>query len=694
MSFEKKLHPQKNLSTKNESSTAQSNSLQSIGFESSSYSQILFYLLAALLFIAPLLAPTSLSNIHYKGAIYSAPAAPDFYKAWWLFCSELVLLALLFFCLNRSKAGFKLDVVTWSWIAFLGWCSLSLLWVFHLNLAMISIFRWWQAGLLLPLVQHILNTPQDVEKLLWWKLWAGCAIALIGILQYFDLASLNLASGKKLEITQAVSPASTFGNRNMAWDYLIFLLPLTWFFFIKEKKLLKSLLPLGILAFFLVYAYFAQNKATYVSIGLEFGLIALFHLVYFFKKDSPFDLAIQHKVVLGISLGAVLLVIILNIFGFMDIGSRIFKSNLFNSNYYSFSNDSFTSFTARIMSIYNSLMMIWDNFFFGVGFGNWTVYYTFYSGNNLIPLDNYVSTNTTILYKQAHNEFLQLLAETGIIGGLLGLVVGIVFFSMAVKLIKANKHIFLAYPMLIGLIGSFPNMAASFPLRISMAMTLIVLFTGALSVLLRYEAIQLFKAEKKFNFKLPINTKILLVIIAACLALSYQVSNTYSRWIEAHKFRNVGAGLTLSKNVDKAIVTLKKSLELVPEDPDDAIYILGNLYLHKKQFALAEKYYLMGLNSVLPYHPYMVNQLGLLYIQTKQYDKALKHYEKYAKLMPMQDAYWIFYGNMLAIFSRNNEAVTAYEKALEVNPQTSYREKLKQVLNAHYKRNKIDKHIE
>ena len=685
----KKLHSQKSeqISSKNHAE-------QFIESGSNTYSQILFYLLAALLFIAPLLAPTSLSHIDYKGAVYSAPAAPDFYKAWWLFCGELLLVAVLFFFLHRQKQEFKLDIVTWSWIGFLGWCSITLLWASHLNLAMISIFRWWQAGLLLPLLQNILKTPKDIEKLLWWKLAAGLVVAVIGILQYFDLASFMLTSGKKLEITQAVGPASTFGNRNMAWDYLIFLVPLTWFFFIKEQKLLKSLLPLGILAVFVAYAYFAQNKATYVSIGMQFGLIGLIHLVYFFRKDSPFPLAIQHKAVLGASLGLILLVILLNIFGLMDIGTRFFNSSLFNPDYYSFTNDRFTTFTARIMSIYNSLMMIWDNFFLGVGFGNWTVHYTFYSGNNLIPLDNYVSTNTTILYKQAHNEFLQLLAETGIIGGILALVVALLFFSMAWQLIKAKKHLYFAYPMVFGLIGSFPNMAASFPLRISMAMTLIVLFMGCLAVLLRYEGMKISRFEDKFKLNRPVNLPSMLAILALCAAMAYQINNTYARWVEGHKFRNVGAGLTLSKNVDKAIVTLKKSLELVPEDPDDALYIIGNLYLHKKQFALAEKYYLRGLSSVLPYHPYMVNQLGLLYIQTKQYQKALAHYEKYAKLMPKQDAYWIFYGNMLAIFSRNDEAVVAYEKALEVNPQTSYRDKLKQVLNAHYQRHKIDKHIE
>lgn len=66
-----------------------------------------------------------------------------------------------------------------------------------------------------------------------------------------------------------------------------------------------------------------------------------------------------------------------------------------------------------------------------------------------------------------------------------------------------------------------------------------------------------------------------------------------------------------------------------------------------------------------------INYLGYLSIEKNKLNEALAFFESNVKLHPTSTNSWDSYGECLMLLEKRQEAIRAYEKAIELNPKNN-----------------------
>lgn len=191
----------------------------------------------------------------------------------------------------------------------------------------------------------------------------------------------------------------TFGQPNWLASYIIGALPIIFFLRDQYKKHLPIIWEI-ILVLATVTVWFTKSKSGLG--GLILVLTTLF-LLFIYKKSPQLQKTLQHRLVLPL---LTILVILGSIGGSFLLHQRTI--NDLNSLDLSQGTDSFS-----IRSIvWDGAVKVWQRYpIFGSGPA--TFAYSFYLDR---PTEHNLVSEWDFLYNKAHNEFLNYLAETGIIG--------------------------------------------------------------------------------------------------------------------------------------------------------------------------------------------------------------------------------------------------------------------------------------
>jgi len=322
---------------------------------------------------------------------------------------------LLFFWRHLGKPTMLVwHGVLWLPLALAGYAVGSMAWS-HAYLAGVEAIRWFLFSLILWLC---LNTRlADLEKRLPWGIHLGVTLASAWTVMQF-LNDFNL-------FPQGPNPASTFVNRNFFAEFSISAMPYSVYLLLKSRS--------NRLAFALA-ASIGMNLAALMMTGTRSALIALLVLapllllLYFRSRKQLKKLHWnRRKAVLA---GAIVLGITL-VFGLMSTGNPKLISEFGPVNAIvratgramsMMQTDEYTtgSFSIRSAMWFATGRMIAANPVTGVGAGAWEVQAPLYQrAGTQLETDFY-----------AHNEFLQLLAEYGVLGWLfLGLLFAYLVYS-------------------------------------------------------------------------------------------------------------------------------------------------------------------------------------------------------------------------------------------------------------------------
>ncbi len=644
------------------------------------YKQILMFLLMSLVAFAPVLAPMYLTA--------TGPVAPDYYKASFL-QSGAVFIAGLYF-LQKNSCTLELSLISKLIIAFLSWTVLSLLWVFHFHLAILDLSKFLVAGLVFILFDNVIKNREQVHIILIAILSTSFLLSLVGIAQHFNLIDIFL---------QAVPPAATFGNRNMAMDAMAPIFPLCFAFFIRYRYSWVTMTTTIVAALMFSYNFYAQNRTGWISIALTM-ILWIIAILYLRKKGNTLGYFSSEQK-MGIFVFIVLISVSTQLSpnGFLFFGD-VLEDRLGNIN---ISADAYDSAGERVAILLNSLWMLKENFLAGVGFGNWTVFYPQAVGNNIVPpVMEAGNPSSTILFRQAHNEYIQVITEVGLIGALLILFIIVAFFVSIFKLFKnyaKDEDAIIWAGMLIGIISLGIHAAASFPFRVSTPIITLFTYLACFNFYIKNlnvntaDSTEIFGDKSSLNSEVASdrgifskllawvvsNNKIIInrLYIKVFLAILFLASSgfilyKYSVFMHAHKLRNIGAGLTTSGRIDDAVRYIEESLRLNPSDPDDAFYVLANLYRSQGRIDLAIETYNKAFATSLPYHPYMVIQLAQAHLQKQDIKEAEDTLLKFIERMPKQSGYYTLLARIYAATGRNDDAIEIYEKSIEVSPKSKF----------------------
>jgi len=276
------------------------------------------------------------------------------------------------------------------------------------------------------------------------------AIAIVQSLmilgQFFELTATDM----KLDLA-ILELKGNAGNKNFMATSLLLKLPFL-LFLLHKKGMLINILGFGglfvtILAFFII-----NSRSTMLGFGLEI-FVYLCGLTYFYFKEKEKSMVWRFITIVAI--------LTLSI-----VTSQTMFSNLKPAN----SENEYGGVAERIQTISfteegsNGRVVLWKgaadfiskNPMLGGGFGNWKIH--------SIPYENLGGFGAM---KHAHNDYLEVTADTGVIGGLLYISFFILLawaaFRIVTKLVVDKEVKIIALILLMSLVGYMVDSSFNFP---------------------------------------------------------------------------------------------------------------------------------------------------------------------------------------------------------------------------------------
>ncbi len=475
-------------------------------------------------------------------------------------------------------------------------------------------FPQWQRALfslgIFIVAVNIIN-ERNLKGLLYIWFASSFLVIIYGLIQYFGLAIGDFYIPKQRPIF------STFGNPNFFSSYLVVSFPVFLGFFLQEKRkntlLIYSLLSIAALMF------------TYSRGGI-LGFLFSIILFLIFQKERIKILKEKRFIIL------VVLVFLIFIY---------FTRNIWVKK------------TERLLIWKDTLVMALKNPL-GVGLGAFHTSFPQYASNEL--LEKLPPTKFIVNY--AHNEFLEVFAETGIIGLIIFLSIIWVFFKEGIEKIKSNKDFITT-----GLLASAGGILLQSFFSVNMRFTV--------SAIYFYFILGLFSSHetKAFVYPLKLPYIIKLIFSMGVIILSIVGIKSILSPLRAQRLLKEDIGFFQKRivNPKKTIIDLENTAK---EYPDNYIifYKLGWVYAKEKNFTKA----IENFNKALELKPDQAgihNNLGNIYFLLNKKEKAILHYKKAIEIDPKHiDAHFNL-GYLYYTEGRLKQASKEFKKVLELDPR-------------------------
>jgi tetratricopeptide (TPR) repeat protein len=415
----------------------------------------------------------------------------------------------------------------------------------------------------------------------------------------------------------------TFGHRNQFSQFITLLIPLIFAGIFYEEKRWKKIFLSIVVIFIYIIAILLKSRA--VIIVLIFIYPAISSFFFLFRSKNKANKYVKYSISVLLSLG----IIVLLSFPIKDLP---YVNKLVEISY--------GSGNERIRLWANSLELFKENPFLGKGSGDWKIEIL------RTPLEHTQAENSIIFYNRAHNDFIQILVENGIIGLLLYLmffIVGIIYLFRSV-LNPMVKAILFSGVLSFLIFSNF-----SFPLEKIEHLFLLFLFLSPGM-----------KANKK-------NTKLVksLFIIFSSLVLFFSIL-----WIvEEKKYTNA-----IDNNKLEIIQKMSKSFYTIDPTTLPLEWYIANDYFINDDYENAISSYKKSLKHN-PYHVHAINNLGSSYYKRNNLALAEVEYKKALELNPKFTETIMNYSSLCFNNGRIDEAlllILTVKKELEPETYKSY----------------------
>lgn len=468
------------------------------------------------------------------GGFESIIDSPYQWKIWWSMIGISVFIVLMAFeNYNKHKALYYSNLFI-PILLFVSWSAISLFWVINTQKATSIVVQFTSYLLVFILGLFFFENKKNIYLFAKFISISLFLVALLGLAQnYFSNSSLIMDL-----YFQTGSMGSTFGNRNMAVQFVIITIPFLFSLFILSDKTLQIYTYSFII--FTVFLYLINSAARqgYVAIIIIIISLSLFFILDNLKnKGSSIFMQISSlriKVYIVLIIG-VLLMLVTN-FSPRDSDNKLDR----------FISISEASGNARIPVWINTLEIIKDNPIIGVGAGQWNEYYRLYY--NKAVFDKH--SGEKVRFNDAHNDYLETFANYGLIG--FSILMWIVFLTGRSGLVMLsnpmqNDRIFILASML-GLLGFSIVALVSFPINWYVPGFFVMLY---LSIIAAYSENNNFFVKVKSGFFIVVFSLLTFLFLMYYVFISYQ--SEYHFRLSILNFN--------SNSKSQSIVDIKKSLQ-------------------------------------------------------------------------------------------------------------------------------------
>lgn len=506
-----------------------------------------------------------------------------------------------------------------------------------LFLPMLGITLFW------PTVNYIAS--EKIAPFFHWTVIAGTVVSLLGIAQVWgaDIPTLIPTGG----------PGSTFGNKNMAAQFLLFVLPVSFYLLLSSSAPAREWL----------YATFAGLMATYfIYTGTRAawgGAMVGFLILWFCMRASGLTpqqiLFFQRRKIVFLT-GITAFVLTMNLFPpyfipgwkgaysespLARLGSMIeLEENL--------------SAQTRFAIWANSLAIFKDHPLLGAGKGNFRFIYPLYAQRVIQDPSFSVESRAA----DVHNDYVQLLAETGVLG-----TVAFVFILILLsrRLWQGLKKP--AYPQLFPLTFALAAILAEafwdFPFNLPVPNAFFWIYSGLLWKLLQTEPVGVFQKPSRALSFIPV---ILLTIISTSFAI-FMVSS-----LRGEFYYSRGARAFHQDRLAEAERDLRRATQISPSYDSRSHFLYGLLMLREGNYPMAIASTLRSL-VLNPYNINALNNLGVAYASLGDFSKAIRAFETTIKIWPHGTDAHNNLGTIYALKGEKEKAIHHFQIVLGINPE-------------------------
>lgn len=465
----------------------------------------------------------------------------------------------------------------------------------------------------------------DESRLLIFRamLIAAFIASAIGIAQYFGLRYEKgfqwIAHGslEKMDIY------STSGNPNFLGAYLIGVLPLAflcslgrldgsigwrWFYRVTTLAMLLCLL-------------YTRTKGAWIGAG-----IALLYLLILQRSSVSARIA-QGRILVILGCAVVILGLGLYISGTIDWIIEEIRSLRAGH----------VTIRGRLFLWQVTIGMISDHLFTGVGWGNYRAYFQEYQGRFLEAHPDYVTIlDTQGSAESSHNEYLEITAETGLLGLLLFfLVLGVTFRLVArAKDMESDSKRGMTYAAAAGILAIMVHSLFVFPLHLVDAGTIFWMQVGLI------HAMNLKDIDPSQIKRTPGNTAVTLqrvVVIIGCALLSCLLIFTAFRPVMASVYHKKAWEAMARGNFPSTILYAETGRSW--SSLNDELYLLSGAAKYQMGMVQASIEDYKKAYEIYPDYMILYN-VGLSYKRLGMLDEAADYFRKAVFVRPnLKEAY-------------------------------------------------------
>jgi len=467
---------------------------------------------------------------------------------------------------------------------------------------------------------YFISKISNIKSVFFYIIMSLSIVEVVSVLYPYMSEIINIGSpNQRGQIYRGYT-----GNINVLAYILLIKLPFLVYFQITKQGNYRTNFFLILLIVFIISAIFSTRSAI-ISLFLISILISLF-VIYIRKKEKKDSLTSSFKILYKVLILPVLLGLIIN-----NIESRIFDTTSFQSRLSSLNNIAEdTSLSQRLRYYGHALKSFTEKPILGKGIGSWEY--------ESIKYEKQEMQNYIVPY-HAHNDFLELLAETGLVGALLffGLIVFVCFNLLKKILDKESDYeskLFSAF-LIISFIVYLIDSSFNFPFaRAIQQIHLLFLLAISINVL----------KLKKINFQYA-NQIVLLIIVLTPISIyssSRLLVSSQHQAIFLRQFNNGDYSTPSLEVIDKFEMNYKSlSATALPMTTIKGLY-----YANNGKYREAVPLFKKGIEA----NPYLFiseSFLGYTYNVLKMPDSAL-YYTKIAfDNMPKNSIHYANYINSL-----------------------------------------------
>ena len=512
------------------------------------------------------------------------------------------------------------------------WSFLSLFWCTNVPEGLTIWLNWFAGAIIFFVIFNLIRDNTDIKIMFVSITLPTIFIIFVGINQYLETTLFNYS--------QIVSPAVTFGNKNMMIDALIPMLPISLYLSFQSffTNIIIKIMGNVIYGAGIVIIVLSDTRSGMLAVAIQLMLYSVAS-IYLNKKSNNIPIAKYHVLLINASSLIITFILFFSVVNYKNelnlnrgVGNVISGHNIaerIKSIFKTAEEDKWAfekgnkdialkaisdSRNMRLVTWQNSLVMFSKKPIFGFGIFNWQIHYGEF--RNIYLNDPVYRPGMAMI--EVHNDYLQLIVDLGLPAGILALILlyfnGQTIWRIMRQGTLEDKEIVIVVGL--GLIGLYLVAFFSFPFERSVPVMMFFLYCAFLAYLRNKNSATVPRENLMLGTKFSFSFTVLMIVIL--IGILYIQNRRMSAELEFKAAQDQhGTG-----NYEISIKHAKRALELNPYRYT-SYFLLGYSQLCVNDLKSAETSLLKGLEK----YPNDLN--SLLQISTTYTKLAMQKFAKY-----------------------------------------------------------------